>query len=129
MPRTNRAALPVGIPAPRAHQRFEVDIPVDCSTRQMFLSNHVSNISRGGLFIPSQNPLPLDAEVSLVLRLPGLPRPILAKGRVVWNYDIRKGTTRVIPGSGIKFVDIPAGDRAQLAEYLERLDPRSLSGQ
>jgi type IV pilus assembly protein PilZ len=122
MPSTSRAATPV--PAPRAHQRFEVEIPVDCSTKQMFVSNHVSNISRGGLFIASPNPLPLDAEVSLVIRLPGHVRPILAKGRVVWNYDIRKGTTQIIPGSGIKFSDIPAGDRALLEEYLERLEPR-----
>ena len=128
MPSASRATTP-GASAPRQNHRFEVDIPVDCSTRQMFVSNHVSNISKGGLFIASPHPLPLDAEVSLVIRLPGQPRPILAKGRVVWNYDIRKGTTQIIPGSGIRFIDIPAGDRALLEQYLERLEPRPSGGQ
>jgi uncharacterized protein (TIGR02266 family) len=108
----------------RKHVRFEVDIAIDCTTKHLFLSNHVSNISRGGLFIQSPTPMPLDAEVSLVLRLPGYARPILAKGRVVWNYDVRKGTSRIVPGSGIRFVDIPAGDRAVLEDYLSRLSAR-----
>jgi type IV pilus assembly protein PilZ len=123
MSTVSRATPQDPLSAPRQHQRFEVDIPVDCSTRQIFVSNHVSNISKGGLFIPSPNPLPLDAEVSLVLRLPGHARPILARGRVVWNYDIRRGTTQIVPGSGIKFIEIPAGDRALLEQYLERLKP------
>ena len=54
----------------RAHARFRVTIPVDCSTQHLFISNHVSNISKGGLLIRSHEPLPLNAEVALALRLP-----------------------------------------------------------
>jgi uncharacterized protein (TIGR02266 family) len=107
----------------REHPRYEVSIPVDCSTRHVFVSNHVSNISRGGLFIRSDAPLPLDTEISLVLRLPGTDRTIRATGRVIWNYDIRKGTTRVVPGLGIRFVEIAASDRATLESYLAGLSP------
>jgi uncharacterized protein (TIGR02266 family) len=107
----------------RRHPRYDVSIPVDCSTRQYFFSNHVSNISRGGLFIRSETPLPLNAEVSLTLRLPGLERSIYASGRVVWNYDIEKGTVHIAPGSGIKFVGMTAADRAVLEHYLAGLAP------
>jgi uncharacterized protein (TIGR02266 family) len=109
----------------RRHPRYEVSIPVDCSTRQYFFSNHVCNISRGGLFIRSDTPLPLNAEVSLVLRLPGADRSIYASGRVVWNYDIQRGTSRIIPGSGIRFVGMTAADRAALESYLAGLEPTS----
>ena len=86
----------------RVHERYEVTIPVDCTTQQFFLANHVCNISRGGLFIRSDKPLPLETEVSLVLRLPEADLCIRAMGRVVWNYDIAKGTSRIVPGSGIR---------------------------
>jgi uncharacterized protein (TIGR02266 family) len=107
----------------REHPRYEVSIPVDCSTRHVFVSNHVSNISRGGLFIRSDAPLPLNSEVSLVLRLPETDECIRATGRVIWNYDMRKGTTRVVPGSGIRFLDMPPSDRATLERYLAGLAP------
>ena len=109
----------------RAHQRFRVTIPVDCSTQHVFISNHVSNISKGGLFIRSEQPLPLNAEVSLVLRLPATGKCIRATGRVVWNYDMLKGTSRIVPGSGIRFIDMSPRDRAALEAYLERLSARS----
>ena len=108
---------------PRRHPRYEVSIPVDCSTRQFFFSNYVCNISKGGLFIRSDTPLPLNAEVSLILQIPGTNRRIYASGRVVWNYDIEKGTSHIVPGSGIRFVGMTASDRAVLESYLAGLTP------
>lgn len=102
----------------RAHPRYEVSLPVDCSTRDVFVSSHFCNISRGGMFIRSDTPLPIDAEVAVVLRLPDPGGSIRARGRVVWNYDMVKGTTRIVPGSGIRFVDMAAEDRATLEGFL-----------
>jgi uncharacterized protein (TIGR02266 family) len=107
----------------RQHPRYEVSIPVDCSTPEFFFSNHVCNISKGGLFIRSDTPLPLGVEVSLVLHLPGTSRSLFATGRVIWNYDIEKKTSHVVPGSGIRFVGMTASDRAALESYLARLTP------
>jgi len=107
----------------REHPRYEVSIPVDCSTRHLFVSNHVCNISRGGLFIQSADPLPLNTEVSLVLHLPETGRNIFATGRVMWSSDIEKESPRVVPGSGIRFVGMTASDRAALESYLAGLGP------
>ena len=102
----------------RQHPRFEVSFPVDCSTRQFFFTNHVRNISKGGLFLRAERPLPVNQEVSLVLHLPGTERSIFATGRVVWNHDIESGDTNIVPGSGIRFVGMTASDRAALDSYL-----------
>jgi uncharacterized protein (TIGR02266 family) len=107
----------------REHPRYQVTIPVDCSTRDLFLSTHVCNIGKGGLFIKSETPLPLNAEVTVVLRLPEAEGCIRATGRVVWNYDIEKGTSHLIPGAGIRFVDMSASDRATLERHLAGLTP------
>jgi uncharacterized protein (TIGR02266 family) len=114
-------SLSVTMVQAREHPRYEVSIPVDCSTRHVFVSNHVCNISKGGLFIRSDSPLPLNADVSLVLHLPGTDQCIRATGRVIWNFDMQKGTTHIVPGSGIRFVGMPPSDRAILESYLARL--------
>jgi type IV pilus assembly protein PilZ len=102
-------------------QRYHVDIPIDCSTQGLFIANRVTNLSRGGLFIQSSHPLPLHAEVELAITLPnGGPR-IQATGRVIWNYDVAKGSARIVPGSGIKFINMSPQDRALLEECIARL--------
>lgn len=105
----------------REHARYAVDLRVDCATRDAFVSNYVTNLSRGGLFIRSDHPLPVSAEVDLTLTLPDSDTRITARGRVVWNYDIERGTSRVVPGMGIKLLDIQEDERRKLAEYLEAL--------
>lgn len=107
----------------RHDPRFEVRITVDWSTRDMFLSNHVTNLSKGGLFIETPTPLPLNSEIFLRLTLPDVDAVVETKGRVIWTYDVRKGTARVLPGMGIKLIDTSAQHRAQLEAYLSRLDP------
>jgi len=107
----------------RQHPRYDVSFPFDCSTRQFFFSNYVCNISKGGLFIRSDEPLPLDSEISIVLHLPGTGRSIFATGRVIWNCEIEEDTSPTGPGSGIRFVGMTAGDRAALEGYLAGLVP------
>jgi uncharacterized protein (TIGR02266 family) len=107
----------------RKHPRYKVTIPVDCSTRDMFFSNHVCNISRGGLFIRCESPLPLNAEVRVILYLPATKGHIRATGRVVWNYDMDKHSCHIVPGSGIRFLDMTSSDRVTLEKYLAALTP------
>jgi type IV pilus assembly protein PilZ len=107
----------------RQHPRYEVSIPVECSTRQFFFSNQTCNISKGGLFIRSDSPLPLNAEVSLVLHLRETERSIFATGRVIWNNGTEKGSAQAVPGSGIRFVGMTASDRGALESFLAGLTP------
>jgi type IV pilus assembly protein PilZ len=108
---------------PRQYERYPVNLRVDYSTRDAFLANRVSNLSQGGLFIATETPLPVQSELDLVLTLEHEDERIRVRGRVIWNYDIRKGTSRVIPGMGIKFLDLSADDRCRLADYLAALRP------
>jgi uncharacterized protein (TIGR02266 family) len=87
----------------------------------MFLSNYVTNISKGGMFVQTDTPLPIQAEVALSLELSHPEATLEIKGRVVWTYDIRKQDARLVPGMGIKFVDLSGKDRALLEQYLSQL--------
>ncbi len=99
--------------------RYRVDIRVDFATRDFFLANRITNISRGGVFIETQ--LPIHSEVDLRMTLPDTRVTIGARGRVIWNYDMRQGSMRLVAGSGIKFTEIEAEDRALLDSYLSKL--------
>jgi uncharacterized protein (TIGR02266 family) len=101
--------------------RFNVSINVDFSTKDMFLASRVTNLSRGGLFIESRHPLPIQSEIDLTFTLPEFQITISAKGRVVWNFDMKKGTHRLITGSGIRFTEITPEHRMILEAYLEKL--------
>jgi uncharacterized protein (TIGR02266 family) len=106
--------------------RYSVAIQVSCATRDAFLANRITNISRGGVFI--ETVLPLHADVDLTFSLPGSEVTIGAKGRVVWTYDMRKDSFRLRPGSGIRFVEIAEDQRRQLEECLSRLTPSLAPG-
>ena len=99
--------------------RYAVDILVDCSTKDLFLANRVTNISRGGMFIETR--LPLDAEIDLRFRLPGSELTFGARGRVVWNYDMRQGSVHLVAGSGIRFTEMEPEHRAALESCLREL--------
>src|SRR5262245_11424333 len=101
--------------------RFNVSINVDFSTRDMFLASRVTNLSRGGLLIESRHPLPIHSEIDLTFTLPEFQITINAKGRVVWNFDMRKGTPHLITGSGIRFTEITPEHRMILEAYIEKL--------
>ena len=106
---------------PRVDRRYRVRIRVDCHTRDMFVSNRVTNISRGGVFIESDRPLPIDSESDITLTLPDSERQIETRGRVIWTYDMRKGSSHLVPGMGIKFVDMTSEDRSNLEDYIDKL--------
>jgi uncharacterized protein (TIGR02266 family) len=103
--------------------RYRVDIRVDCTTKDLFLANRITNISRGGFFIEAN--LPLHSEIDLCFRIPESQMAIDAKGCVVWNYDMKKDTAQLVSGSGIRFTEIAQEDRHALEDYLRRLSAAS----
>jgi uncharacterized protein (TIGR02266 family) len=103
--------------------RYKVEIRVDCATKDLFVSNRMMNISRGGFFIETN--LPLHSEVDLVFRVPDSGVPISAKGCVLWTCDMKKGSTRLVAGSGIKFTAMDPQHRQLLESCLVALAQKS----
>ena len=104
----------------REHERYEVEIRVDWVSGRMFVSDHVTNIGKGGLFIRSEKPLPAQGEVAMVLWLPGK-SPVHATGRVVWSQDPSRTAGQPLGGAGLSFIDMHPADRALLHDYLRDL--------
>ena len=107
-------------PDGRNHTRYDVEIRVDWSTGRMFVSDHISNISEGGVFLRSARGVGRDCDVEMVLWPPGR-KPIHAVGHVVWSQDPHAAPSGVTPGGGLRFTQMPSADRAMLREYLKEL--------
>ncbi len=107
--------------AVRQDDRYPVNLRVDCSSRAAFAANYATNVSRGGLFIASEKPLPPNSALELTLTLPGSSARIRALGRVVWSCEIRKDTYHLTPGMGVKFLSMSREDWGRFVEFLAGL--------
>jgi len=93
------------MPERRVEPRTEVELEVRYQTAQEFLSAYSRNISGGGIFIRTQQPLPLNREVQLRFSLPGIDRTFMVRGLVVWTNP-HPSRSSFPSGMGIKFMDL-----------------------
>ena len=71
---------------------------------------HAKDISRGGLFISATNPKEIGSRFNLDIPLPEpLDRTVRCTCEVVWRRVWSSGS-RLAPGMGIRFLDLPDAD-------------------
>jgi type IV pilus assembly protein PilZ len=104
----------------RKATRLHHEIPVAYRSVGSFLTDWATNISQGGLFINTRNPLPVGTSVRILLQLPGEPEAagIEAKVTRVTEYDNHHN---MVPGMGVEFTDLGPERRAELERFVQRL--------
>lgn len=86
----------------RSNQRVETSIDILYMESGAFIKSHTLNVSNGGLFLETENPLPIDSVVTLRMRMLGETEPMEMQGCVVWSNP--KGRNDGFPsGMGIQF--------------------------
>jgi type IV pilus assembly protein PilZ len=110
--------------------RAASEIRVEYRTVGSFLSDYALNLSKGGMFIHSEHPLPVGATVRLVFLLPGLPFMFDLTGRVRWVQAVAPDADASHPsGMGIEFIQVDERVRKRLEAHVKRLQdeiPESL---
>lgn len=105
----------------RADARADVDLEVQYRTAQEFTAAYATNISGGGIFIRTQQPLPLNRDVQIRFTLPGIPQKFVLHGLVVWSNP-HPSRSSFPPGMGIKFMDLDPEAKTIIAGFVkERL--------
>ena len=112
--------MPKGKQNQRKSARLHHELPVAYRTVGSFLTDWATNISQGGLFINTRNPLPVGTVVKLIVQLPGAEFPFDLAGRVtrVAEWDNR---SNVSPGMGIEFIDLDPALRERIETFVARL--------
>jgi type IV pilus assembly protein PilZ len=107
-------------PGQQRAPRLEYELPVAYSTVSGFVTDWAVNISRGGLFINTQKPLPVGTQVRIIISLPGTEFPFNLTGRVTRVNELHAQANQV-PGMAVEFVDVDDAKRGRIEEFVDRL--------
>jgi uncharacterized protein (TIGR02266 family) len=99
----------------RKHKRVPAGILIKYGNAEQFFTDYIQNISRGGIFVPTYNPLPKGTRLRISFSLPYCEALIETQGIVVHSVrsDPTLGATPA--GMGIQFQTLRE-------EYLELID-------
>ena len=88
----------------RSTPRADVVLQLQYRSAGHLLVNYCTNLSRGGVFVPCPDPLPVGTQLQLELTVPGDEVPTCLEGEVRWvrQFDATEGPA----GMGIKFRDL-----------------------
>jgi type IV pilus assembly protein PilZ len=97
----------------RSFARFETSISVDYSSGDTFLFSYIQNISEMGIFIRSDDPLPIGTTLELRFTPDGQ-EPIELAGEVTWVNPYRPFGENLNPGMGVRFDGLSADMRERI---------------
>lgn len=101
----------------RQYERFETSISVDYSSGDTFLFSYIQNISEMGIFIRSDNPLPVGTLLELRFAPDGQV-PIELLGEVAWINPYRPFGDNLNPGMGVRFRELSAELRERIVSLV-----------
>ncbi len=104
----------------RRADRLQHELLVAYRTVDGFITDWAVNISRGGIFINTRNPLAVGTTVRLIISLPDTAFPFDLSGRVMRVNEFDNPSNQV-PGMGIEFIDVDDEKRARIERFVERL--------
>jgi uncharacterized protein (TIGR02266 family) len=102
--------------APRINARLRVSYGF--RNRQL-LADYTVNLSTGGLFLETEDPLPQGTPLELEFLLPEPERKIRCQGQVAWQNPPGKSLKEDLPsGIGVQFTDLGLDDMDALREFV-----------
>ncbi len=111
----------------RKHKRIGVKVYVGLESAHNFYTGFTQNISNGGLFIATHNPLEVGQRVELLFHLPS-GSAIRTQGEVAWIREYNEATPDIPPGMGVRFLDLSPEDSAKIREFVAEREPMFYEG-
>ena len=102
----------------RQDPRLSRVLSLNYKDRNSFIKAYTGNISRGGVFIKTENPLQLDERFLLKLQLPDIAAPLRIRCRVIWRRKEARQTPDKPNGMGVQFEEMGKNDSDILHNYI-----------
>jgi uncharacterized protein (TIGR02266 family) len=102
----------------RLEPRAESEIRIEYRSVDNFVADYALNISKGGLFIQTEHPLPRGTRVRLVFSLPDLPVIFDLSGVVQW---INRAGSEEPCGMGIQFLNLDEKIRQRIEKHIKSI--------
>jgi len=106
----------------RTDPRAPVEVEVHYRSAQEFLSAYTLNVSGGGVYIMTKEPLPLNQVVHLRFTLPGVARVFNLQGLVVWTNPFPSRSS-FPSGMGIRFMNLDPEGKKLIAGFVKATLP------
>ena len=106
----------------QSEDRFKQRIPISTAVRircddwEHFRTEYAQNISEGGIFIQTREPLSPGTLFHLEMSVGG--EKLLAKAQVIWTKEFSSRETRR-SGMGARFMDLDANTRDLVRKWIE----------
>jgi type IV pilus assembly protein PilZ len=99
-------------------------LSVTYKDKRSFIKAYTGNVSGGGLFIRTENPLKKGEEFLVKLGLPGLSDIVVIKCEVMWTRKKEEETDVYPAGMGAKFIEMTKENNRILKKYLRDIEKR-----
>ncbi len=115
----------------RNSPRASIQLRVEYRKLNAFFADYTRNISHGGTFIHTTDPLPPGTVFMFSLTVPRLPAPIALRGQVMWKKHLGQPSPPGVPenhepGMGIRFMYDSPEQHAAISQTVEQLMIESL---
>jgi type IV pilus assembly protein PilZ len=110
----------------RRNDRAPIELKVEYKRLNTFFADYTRKISRGGTFIATERPLPVDTEFIFALGVPTLQQPLRLRGKVIWTTSVADATKANPAGMGIEFQYRDDGERLEKEAAVDRILSREL---
>jgi len=111
----------------RKHPRFPVQIRIQYRAADQFFTDYIQNLSLGGIFVETAEPLPVNTLLKVQFSLPSMDVPVVADGLVVHSVQAGRKKNPAVSGMGIRFSDLDRKSKKALDVYLKKLQSPSES--
>ncbi len=105
----------------RKYPRVPVRIRIQYRVADQFFTDYIQNLSLGGIFVETTEPLPVHTALKVQFSLPAMEEPIVADGVVVHRVEINRGKGKAASGMGIRFSQLDERNKRALEAYLQKL--------
>ena len=100
----------------RESPRIATNIEVRFREKSSFVRSYMLNVNHGGLFLKTERPLHIDAEVVMHVCLPDDQEIMKIEGRVVWT----NAKSKAFPlGMGIQFTQILPAHQDKIKAFVD----------
>jgi uncharacterized protein (TIGR02266 family) len=120
-----RKGVPEGVQNTREHLRVPVSMAARCKMEQDLWDRRISELGEGGLFVATDDPLPVGSFVDLEIVVADSGKTLDIKGEVVWTC---KEQDAARTGMGIKFVGLTPKQRDAVQQLVYDRLQEALAG-
>jgi type IV pilus assembly protein PilZ len=111
----------------RSSARAPIRLRVDYEQMNSFFADYTTNLSKGGTFIKTSDPLEIGTICIFSFSLPALSEPLQLEGEVAWILPVDAAVARKEePGMGVRFLFKDRVAQREFEDLVERMMEDSL---